>query len=231
MPAPQVPNRFVAGIRSGEIDSLEDLKAAFKELAKATHPDLSGGGSGDEFVLVRSEYEKALYNYEYHRFGAAKAAAMEGSPVGGATVDPRELWACLTLFLKRGFPKVPRHEKEILRYEYARWRFRGALRSLGGRAGSRTGSSGGHPEADAVKLFDRCEAGLLEIRKSLPEGVGSCLVLLRGLVAHAEREHPAMRTALVRELESLRLEAGLGPDIQGFLELLAGELGIGRRLG
>ena len=57
-------NRFVQLIRSGEIDSVEDLKTVFKELAKATHPDLAGAGAGDEFVAVRLEYENALHDFK-----------------------------------------------------------------------------------------------------------------------------------------------------------------------
>ncbi|MEI6874654.1 MAG: hypothetical protein WCL50_05935 [Spirochaetota bacterium] len=214
-------NRFVQGIRSGDIDSLEDLKTAFKELAKATHPDLAGAGSGDEFLAVRSEYENALHNFEHHRFGAAKAGAAGGQGERGATVASGELWACLALFLKRGFPKTPRHEKEILRYEYARWRLRGALRTRG-----REGAG-----ADPVALYDAFEAECLATRKALPEGVGAAVAFLRNLVAHAEREHPAMRTSLVRDLGDLRLEPGLGGASLAFLEFMAGELGIGKRLG
>jgi hypothetical protein len=213
-----VANRFVQGIRSGAIDSVEDLKTAFKELAKATHPDLAGAEAGDEFVAVRAEYEQALHDFEHHRFGAAKAGA--GGEDRGGTVAAREIWACLALFLKRGFPKTPRHEKEILRYEYARWRFRGSLRSLGReRAGT-----------EALSLYDAFEGELLSIRKALPESAGAVLVFLRDLVAHAEREHPAMRTALVRDLEALRIAPGLGRDSLAFLEFLAAELGIGARL-
>jgi hypothetical protein len=227
MPPSPPSNRFVTGIRSGEIDSLEDLKAAFKELAKATHPDLAGQdsdlASGDAFVAVRSEYENALRDFERHRFGAARLerSGMGATGERGAAVSSLELWACLALFLKRGFPKLPRHEKEILRYEYARWRFRGVLRARGS----------GRDGIDPVALFDAFEGELLTIRKALPDGVGAALAFLRGLVAHAEREHPAMRTALVRDLEALSLEPGLGAASLDFLAWLAGELGIGKRLG
>lgn len=214
-------NRFVQGIRSGDIDSLEDLKTAFKELAKATHPDLAGADSGDEFLAVRSEYENALHNFEHHRFGAAKAGTAGGLGDRAAAVASGELWACLALFLKRGFPKTPRHEKEILRYEYARWRLRGALGARGRDAAV----------GDPVALYDAFEAECLAMRKALPEGVGAAVAFMRSLVAHAEREHPAMRTALVRELEDLGLEPGLGSASLAFLGYLAKELGIGRSLG
>jgi hypothetical protein len=149
---------------------------------------------------------------------------MEEGARGGARVDPRELWSCLALFLKRGFPKEPRHEKEILRYEYARWRLRGALKALGREEGGRGGT-------DPVALFDSFEEELLALRKALPEGVGAAVAFLRDLVAHAEREHPAMRTSLVQDLDALALQPGLGTASLDFLALMAGRLGIGKRLG
>jgi hypothetical protein len=229
-----MPNRFVSAIRSGEIDSLEDLKAAFKELAKATHPDLAGVdsdlASGREFVAMRSEYENALRDFERHRFGASRLEREGFGEAGerGAAVASRELWACLALFLKRGFPKEPRHEKEILRYEYARWRFRGALRALGREAVGRPGASA---KDSILPLFDAFETECLALRKALPESVGTAIAFLRDLVAHAEREHPAARVALVHDLEALRMAPGLGEASLGFLEALAAGLGIGKRLG
>jgi len=218
-----MPNRFVAAIRSGKIDSLEELKTAFKELAKATHPDLaepdSDLASGAEFVAVRRDYENALRDFEKHRFGLSRLAR-EGSCEVGPSVGSGELWPCLALFLKRGFPKEPRHEKEIMRYGYARWRWRGALRALGRERGG----------PDPAALFDAFEEELLALRKALPDAAGAALAFLRALASQAGAEHAAMRVALVRDLEDLRLVPGLGPASLGFLEFLAGELGIGRRL-
>ena len=36
-------NRFVRRIKSGDIESVSELKSEFKEVAKLTHPDLRGG--------------------------------------------------------------------------------------------------------------------------------------------------------------------------------------------
>jgi hypothetical protein len=214
-------NRFVQAIRSGGLDTVEELKTAFRELAKSTHPDLSGPDSAELFLSIRSEYEAALAGFERHRFGASRLSR-DSSGQASPAVAARELWACLALLLKRGFPKEPRHEKEILRYEYARWRLRGALRSLGRED---PGAEG------APALFDSFEAELLGIRKAFPDSAGAALAFLRALVAHAEREHPAMRVALARELEDLGMNPGLGPPSLDFLALLASRLGIGRRLG
>ncbi len=95
-------NRFVGDIRSGSLDTIEELKTAFKELAKATHPDLAGADAGDEFLAVRAEYEHALRDFERHRFGATRAARGKAGE-RGAQVATAELWACLALFLKRCF--------------------------------------------------------------------------------------------------------------------------------
>ena len=225
----KAPNRFVRAIRSGEIDSVDDLKTAFRELALATHPDIgpsAGEGAAEAFIAVRSEYEAALANFERHRFGASFRGQGGGATnsAGGAgrpaDVAASELWACLSLFLKRGFPKEARHEKEILRYEYARWRLRGALEALG-RDRRRDDRAG--PAA----LFDAFEAELIVIKNTYPGSLSSALAFLRDLLAQATDGHPAMRVALVRELDRLRLAPGFGESSLDFLLFLAGELGIG----
>jgi len=242
-------NRFVQRIRSGEIESVEDLKTAFRELALATHPDVAathsdsapngigaGGGGpraagrgidpGGAFIAVRAEYEAALVNFERHRFGARRIDG-EGRPSGGgAAVEAAELWSCLSLMLKRGFPKEPRHEKETLRYEYARWRLCGALDSLAREKGG--GDIDG--ERSASRLFGDFEASLLDLKKTAPGLLASSLAYLRGLVDFASRNLPAMRTDLVRGFESLRCDARLAPGAREFLLVLSTELGIGPTL-
>jgi len=118
-------NRFVRRIRLGEINSVEDLKIEFKALAKLTHPDLRGpGAAGDEFAAVRGEYETALRDFVRHRYGGPASEA--GPP---PAFDRGALYVDLARLFKRGFPKVPRHEKERLRYEYCRYLARSRLRS------------------------------------------------------------------------------------------------------
>lgn len=231
-------NRFVQAIRAGSIDSIDDLKAAFRELALATHPDLADSGgerAAEAFIAVRAEYESALANFERHRFGASRREGLGGVADGlgrAAHVDGAELWACLSLLLKRGFPKEPRHEKEILRYEYARWRFRGALaaRDRADPAMSRNSEPSHGIVADSPGLFDAAEEELLLIKKTYPASLAAFLAFLGHLAEQASEGHPAMRVALVRELDALRIAPGLGGTSREFAALLAAELGIGPTL-
>lgn len=103
-------NRFVKRIKSGDIDSIEELKADFKALAKLTHPDANGSG-GDDFIRIRAEYEAAFRDFNRHRFGGS----WEGS---GVRSDEDAAYAGLAALFKRGFPRLPRHDKQRLRYEY-----------------------------------------------------------------------------------------------------------------
>jgi hypothetical protein len=211
-----VANRFVRRIRSGEIDSVEGLKAEFKSLAKLSHPDLAGPGADHlDFASLRGEYENALRDFVKHRFGARKvpAAATEAR---GAAAEARgdgplsdEAWACLALFLKRGFPKIPRHEKEALRYEYARWRLREAL----------------GPEL-AFRL-DACEAELLALKAEGSRALAPALALLRELVDYRARGLSAMRTQILLSLGSLGADPRIGRAFTAFARSLAAELGIG----
>ena len=238
------PNRFVRAIRSGEIESIDELKAAFRDLALATHPDVakirseaetagseSSGSdkadSGEAFIAVRAEYEAALANFERHRFGVVLArdrgnASATDFPGPGGT----ELWSCLALLRKRGFPKEPRHEKEILRYEYARWRFRGSLGQAiaSGRAGEEEGK-------EAIEAFDAFEAESLAMKKACEPICLDILNYLDDLVDYASRRLPAMRVALVRSYDAIRDHSGFSLRASEFLSLLSAELGIGPTLG
>lgn len=216
-------NRFARRIRSGEIDSVEELKSEFKALAKLSHPDLAGPGSGGEdFARLRQEYEDALANFMRHRFGARGAAATSRAPARSTNASesraelgriPDEAWACLALLLKRGFPKVPRHEKEALRYEYARWRLEQALG--GGRA----------------ELFRSCEEELL-LLKTVDSGASRpVLDLLRDLIDYRDEGPSAMRTQIVISLGSLRADPRFGPGIRDFARALALAVGIGGEIG
>jgi hypothetical protein len=204
-------NRFVRRIKSGEIESIDALKSEFKALAKLSHPDLrEPGAGGDEFARLRDEYETALRDFVKHRFGGRPGK--DGSQAGGGAHDgplPDEAWVSLALLLKRGFPKVPRHEKEILRYEYARWRL---FEAIG-------------PERRA--LLSACETELLAMKSSLSEALGPAMVLIRNLVDYRAMGLSAMRTHIVLSLGSLRADPRIGAGYFAFAFSLAGELGIG----
>jgi len=216
-------NRFVRRIKSGDIRSIGDLKSEFKELAKRTHPDLRGPGSRDgaeaEFVAARAEFEAALRDFEKHRFGArdvrdeAEPGRAEGGAADSAGRLPGEAWSCLALLLKRGFPKVPRHEKELLRYQYARWRLVQALGSLRGA------------------LFGRFESDLLDLKAAEGKGLGAVLELLRDLIDYRYRGLAPMRTNVVLRLGRLRADPEVGEGARGFLDYLARDLDIGGEIG
>ena len=127
-------NRFVGPIKRGEIASIEELKSRFKAMAKETHPDLGGAGaSAGDFSALRSEYEAALTDFHRHRFGLSSSKAgrgqargqtpdfaggLGGNPSRASMVFSRpELYGRLREVRRGGFPKLPRHEKERLRYE------------------------------------------------------------------------------------------------------------------
>jgi hypothetical protein len=205
-------NRFVRRIKSGEIESIEELKSEFKALAKLSHPDLLGpGAGGDDFARLRAEYESALRDFVKHRFGARR----DDPDAGGARGDPLsdDAWACLALLLKRGFPKIPRHEKEALRYEYARWRL---ARALG---------------TERRGLFFACEPELLDMKTARSGALGLATGLLRNLIDYREKGLSAMRTDIVLSLGKLRGDPRIGPEFRAFALSLAGELGIGGELG
>jgi hypothetical protein len=212
-----VPNRFVRRIKSGEIDSIEELKSEFKELAKLTHPDLRGPGAEADFVSVRAEYEAALRGFERHRFGARdpRAEAWEGREAASGSAEPLSdvAWACLALLLKRGFPKASRHEKEKLRYEYARWRFAQALGP---------GSRG---------RFAAFESELLDMKAAGSAALAPCLELLAELLDYRGRGLAPMRTQVILSIGSLRSDPRVGAGFRGFADALARDLGLGGEIG
>lgn len=213
-------NRFVRKIKSGDIDSIGELKSEFKELAKRTHPDLQDGAeAGLEFVAVRAEYEAALRDFEKHRFGASRGGAQgrdvprgegEGGPAEGPLSD--SAWLCLELVLKRGFPKVSRHEKQRLRYEYACWRLSQAL-------GEERGS-----------LFGAFESELLDLKAFGSGAYAPTLLLLRDFIEYRYMGIAALRTNVVLSYGRLKADAEAGSALRGFLGLLAADLGIGGEL-
>lgn len=210
-------NRFVRRIKSGDIDSIEELKSEFKELAKLTHPDLQGLGKEGEFVAARAEYEAALRDFEKHRFGArlgagggASAASRPDAEDEGRLSDAA--WLCLELMLKRGFPKSARHEKERLRYEYARWRLEQAL------GGAR------------AELFRAFESELLDMKAFGSPSLAPSLELLRDLIEYRYAGLAAMRTHVVLSFGRLKADPRAGTAARGFAGLLAMDLGIGGEL-
>ncbi len=203
-------NRFVRRIRSGEIDSPDQLKTEFKTLAKQSHPDLARDLGGEAFVAMRAEYEDALRDFERHRFSARRT---EGRPA------PRqqdgigdEVWLRLGLFLKRGFPKRPTHEKQKLRYEFARWRL---LERLG---------------RELQDSFEGFEDECLSLQAKDPPKAASLVALLRALLDYEERGIPAMRTHIVLALGAIRRDEALDRGALRFVDALAAELGIGAEL-
>lgn len=208
-------NRFVKRIKSGEIASVDELKAEFKDLAKRTHPDLAGPGADHgDFAALRDEYDNALRDFEKHRFGSRRGGAGAhpgGSPSGEGLA--REAWPCLAILLGRGFPKAPRHEKEALRYEYARWRLCEAL----GPA--------------RRELFYACDAELLAMRASRSPALELPLRVLRLLLDYRGKGLSAMRTEIVLALAELRSDPRVGPGCREFELALARELGVGPEIG
>jgi len=196
---------------------VEELKAEFKELAKTSHPDLAGPGSSSEaFAELRSEYEEALRAFAKYRFGARGASGAEAAPgarAGAPGPLGGEAWACLALFLKRGFPKAPRHEKEAARYEYARWRLGEAL----------------GPEL--AECLSGCERELLTLGPEGEESRGEVVGLLRELVEYREKGLPAMRTHILLALGSVAADPRIGGGSRSLLRGLAFELGIGLEIG
>ena len=208
-------NRFVKKIKSGDIDSIGELKSEFKELAKRTHPDLrSGEGGRLEFAAVRAEYEAALRDFEKHRFGAAQGpGSMRRAEVAAEGPLSDEAWLCLELVLKRGFPKVSRHEKQRLRYEYACWRLGQAL------------------GAEGSALFRDFESELLDLKAFGSEAFGSALQLVRDLIEYRYTGITALRTNVVLSYGRLKANPRAGSALRGFVALLAADLGIGGELG
>jgi hypothetical protein len=124
-------NRFSRLIGDGTINSVEELKTAFKALAKQTHPDLAEGGA-EVFVRVRRDYEAAMFELRAspaRPHDRESPLDQERPPEHGQAAGAGEAEKALASLLKRGFPKQPRHEKERLRYNYARARLRSSFRA------------------------------------------------------------------------------------------------------
>jgi hypothetical protein len=211
-------NRFVKRIKSGEIASVDKLKAEFKDLAKRTHPDLAGPGADHgDFAALRDEYDNALRDFEKHRFGTRRGGTLAGKGLARDALASEalacEAWPCLAILLGRGFPKAPRHEKEALRYEYARWRL---LESLG---------------PAWRELFDACDAELLSMRAARSPALELPVRVLRLLLDYRGKGLSAMRTEIVLALAELRSDPRVGPGCREFELALARELGVGPEIG
>ena len=194
-------------IRDGLIGSVEELKAEFKAQAKRTHPDLAGSGAAEDFLRLRRDYEAAL-----------RALSAPASATGAGVED--DPFVALGLLLKRGFPKVPRHDKERLRYGYQRIRARASLGALNEEAGP---------------LFDRFEEELFSLKETDARGFRTAMRLTADIVAARLRGTEALLAALRMELarRAAPLALGrppggsgdgknLGPATTAFLKLLAG---------
>ena len=118
-------NRFKRGILEGSIASEEELKTAYKSEAKRTHPDLADSDGHEEFLRLRTEYEQA--RRELFRNAPRQATDSTEAERRAAFAPDDDPLVALEILLKRGFPKRPRHDKERLRYAYAKLRARSAL--------------------------------------------------------------------------------------------------------
>jgi hypothetical protein len=257
-----VPNRFTGRIRRGEIASIPDLKAEFKALAKLHHPDLAGAKGGEEdFPALRAEYEAALRDFDLHRFGLGRGSALRQAKAGGAARtgseglggnpfvgsapawDRKAFYVALAALRKRGFPKLPRHEKERMRYEYRRylvlallvaWEeghealFRAFEASLLGK-----GEGQGGPEPGNVGA------------QAMDDRGGRALHLLDGLLDYHASGTELLRVGLELEFARFRSEPVSGAperggrlpaggsreeSLLGFLALLVTDAGLGPAL-
>lgn len=179
-------NRFYHAIRDGGIDSVADLKKLFRKLALETHPDLTGAGtprspdpvpetSGQEkpeanthedFIELRRDYERALTSFDRIRFGVSVPRHASGTPA--------DFFVALGSLLGRGFPKVPRHEKEKHRYDYARKLVLDALAAMD--VSDRHSSSG---------MFLNFEDSLLQVREIDPQLANRILEWMNRLVGYS----------------------------------------------
>ncbi len=229
--------RFTRRVRSGEIRSLDELKAQFKALARETHPDTAGAADAAErtaaFVALRRDYERALAELGGTIPGAAAAGPAE-SAGSGTTGGAGDWIGALEALIKRGFPKEGRHDKERQRYRVALARARSSLSALG-------------PGAPAA--FDAFAAELAAQKEAGAEAAETALRLFRDIVAArraASRGAPADAAAAAAAFELRRVSAGpilaapdaaadgdsgaerIGEAATAFLGLILGVEGAGR---
>ncbi len=199
------------GIISGEISSITELKTLFKAEAKRTHPDLADDMDTVAFIRMRRQYEDALEKLA----AGYRRRSTSGEPVeagrAGKRLDP---YAALDLLLKRGFPKRPRHRKEILRYAYARLSARSAL---------------GRLRSELPLLFDEFEARALSPDtdpRALTEALRLLSELLKARLTGASSLEASVRMELTRLAPTASLgsvpEAGLSPPRPKTLRLEVG---------
>jgi hypothetical protein len=178
-------------IQDGLIVSVEELKAAFKAEAKRTHPDLAGADAAEAFLRLRRDYEAALRTLAKSS-PAASDRTSAAAPPEGAYGAP---FATLDLLLKRGFPKRPRHDKERLRYAYARIRARAALHVLG---------------EGAERLFDDAEEELLGLKEKDDRDFRATVILLTDIVAAKLDGNESLIAAVRMELGRRSAATALG---------------------
>jgi len=201
------------GLLSGEISSIAELKALFKAEAKRTHPDLADrvgqvdpagpaksvdDANSAAFIRMRRQYEDALERLTagYSRHSASGVRPEEVR--SGKTLDP---YAALELLLKRGFPKRPRHRKEILRYAYARLSARSTLDRLG---------------SELPLLFDSFEACALSPDAD-PRTLTEALRLLSEFLKARLTGAASLETSVRMELTRLAPTVSLGAFPEGAL--------------
>ena len=143
------------------------------------------GAAGGAFAALRSEYEDALRDFVTLRYGGP--AADSGSALA---FDRRGLYADLARLLGRGFPKEPRHEKERMRYERARYLVRSRLRAW----------AEGYPE-----LLDEFESTMLDLKAAGDrESFDEALALLAALLEYHERGVDEERAVIGLEFARFR---------------------------
>ncbi len=205
-------NRFIRGIKSGAIESIEKLKVEFKAIAKMTHPDLAGpGANAEDFIRARSEYESALRDFGRHRFGFSGASGAAGKR---GALDRRVFYANLAILFKRGFPKSPRHEKESRKYSYYKYLVMDQLRAW--------------PDPRGL-AFEGFEAELLEMRRSDSRRYGAALDLVLAVLEYHAGGPPLARTAIEVAFKPWKESNGSGAAAD-FLGLLVGDLACGQAL-
>lgn len=182
--------RIADRVLDGSISSVEELKAYFKARAKETHPDLADGGAED-FVRLRRDYEDALRMLGRSVHARATGTETDGGP-GMSAADP---FAAAEILLKRGFPKIPRHRQEALRYAFARIGFLEALGQLG---------------EGAPELFAAFEEEALRGRGT--PAAEEALRILRSVLRCAASRVPAEREAARFELARASPAPALGPS-------------------